>query len=182
MIVIHKQLSLERMVSTILKVGGQRKLMFQSQIRLSKNWNTKKCNVLIKISRFIKKIEKDDKFLSSCLALASAAEHNVKQNSCVDIYRDYFNYEDDATNERRDDLRIIAEFPDPVGRRPVSGVSWCPDGGSTIAISYCSPIFLGSTHIKITLVCNLILQHHWLQRSTVDIFMTLRIQQSIVLN
>ena len=79
------------------------------------------------------------------MALATAAEHNVKQNSCVDIYRDYFNYEDEATNERRDDLRIIAEFPDPAGRRPVSGVSWCPDGGSTIAISYCSPIFLGIT-------------------------------------
>ena len=39
------------------------------------------------ISRFIKKIEKDDKFLTSCLTIAREAEHKVKQNNCVDIYR-----------------------------------------------------------------------------------------------
>ena len=39
------------------------------------------------ISRFIKKIEKDDKFLTSCLTIAKEAEHKVKQNNCVDIYR-----------------------------------------------------------------------------------------------
>ena len=33
------------------------------------------------------KIEKDDKFLTSCLAIAREAEHKVKQNNCVDIYR-----------------------------------------------------------------------------------------------
>lgn len=41
----------------------------------------------IQISRFIKKIEKEDKFLTSCLTIAREAEHKVKQNNCVDIYR-----------------------------------------------------------------------------------------------
>ena len=41
----------------------------------------------IQISRFIKKIEKDDKFLTSCLTIAREAEHKVMQNNCVDIYR-----------------------------------------------------------------------------------------------
>ena len=64
----------------------------------------------------------------------------MKQNNCVDIYRfihvkygeytivtgvrDYFDYEDDATREMAPDLKIIADYPDPCGRRPVSGVSW----------------------------------------------------------
>ena len=39
------------------------------------------------INRFLKKIEKDDKFLTSCLTIAKEAEHKVKQNNCVDIYR-----------------------------------------------------------------------------------------------
>ena len=39
------------------------------------------------INRFLKKIEKDDKFLTSCLTIAKDAEHRVKQNNCVDIYR-----------------------------------------------------------------------------------------------
>ena len=39
------------------------------------------------ITRFLKKIEKDDKFLTSCLTIAREAEHRVKQNNCVDIYR-----------------------------------------------------------------------------------------------
>ena len=95
------------------------------------------------MARFLKKIEKDDRFLGSCLNIAYLAEHNVKQNNCVDIYKDYFNYEDEATSEKEDELKIIAEYNDPVGRRPVSGVTWCPDGGSNIAISYCSPVFLG---------------------------------------
>ena len=41
----------------------------------------------IQIARFIKKIEKDDKFLTSCLTIAREAEHKVMQNNCVDIYR-----------------------------------------------------------------------------------------------
>ena len=99
----------------------------------------------LQISRFIKKIEKDDKFLNSCLSIALEAEHKVKQNNCVDIYRDYFEYDDDNTNEREDQLKIVSEYPDPVGKRPVSGVSWSPDGGTSIAITYCSPEFLGQS-------------------------------------
>ena len=61
----------------------------------------------------------------------------------MDIYRDYFDYEDDTTSERPDQLKIESEFTDPGGRRPVSGISWAPDGGTSIAIAYCSPEFLG---------------------------------------
>ena len=38
----------------------------------------------------------------------------MKQNNCVDIYKDYFNYEDEATSEKEDELKIIAEYNDPV--------------------------------------------------------------------
>ena len=40
----------------------------------------------------------------------------------------------------------MADYADPApsGRgRPVSAVSWSPDGGTSIAVAYCSPEFLG---------------------------------------
>ena len=114
------------------------------------------------MARYIKKIEKDEKFISSCLGIALEAEHRVKQNNCVDIYRDYFRYTDEvatlelttrsftippqATYEHSAELRVVADYADPApsGRgRPVSAVSWSPDGGTSIAVAYCSPEFLG---------------------------------------
>ena len=115
------------------------------------------------MARYIKKIEKDEKFISSCLGIALEAEHRVKQNNCVDIYRDYFRYTDEvgalalersftilpqATYEHSAELRVVADYADPApsGRgRPVSAVSWSPDGGTSIAVAYCSPEFLGDT-------------------------------------
>ena len=57
------------------------------QVISSRNTNTLRDFASFQISRFIKKIEKDDKFLTSCLTIAKEAEHKVKQNNCVDIYR-----------------------------------------------------------------------------------------------
>ena len=51
-----------------------------------------------------------------------------------------------ATYEHSAELRIVADYADPApsGRgRPVSAVSWSPDGGTSIAVAYCSPEFLG---------------------------------------
>ena len=44
--------------------------------------------------------------------------------SANDDTRDYFEYEDNATRDLNNDLKIIADYPDPCGRRPVSGISW----------------------------------------------------------
>ena len=51
-----------------------------------------------------------------------------------------------ATYEHSAELRVVADYADPApsGRgRPVSAVSWSPDGGTSIAVAYCSPEFLG---------------------------------------
>ena len=45
--------------------------------------------------------------------------------------------------------KTVMVYSDPtkgkgVIRRPVSAISWCSDGGSKIAIGYCSPEFLGT--------------------------------------
>ena len=141
----------------------------------------------IQISRFIKKIEKDDKFLTSCLTIAREAEHKVMQNNCVDIYR--CDHHGNVTTVSKScnwcqgllqlrgwhhkrngswpqdhcrlswpqwkttsqwGLLVYLTFLTLVDiRRPdhskdaVLFLSRCPDGGSSIAIAYCSPVFLG---------------------------------------
>lgn len=50
------------------------------------------------VNRYLKKIEKDDSFLTSALYLSQLMEEKVKQNIAVEIYTDYFQEEDEATN------------------------------------------------------------------------------------
>ena len=93
-------------------------------------------------------IIKDDRYINSLHDLSILAESKVKQNNAVEIYGDYFEYEDKKTLERESVLKTISVFADPArGKstttRPVSCISWSPNGGEKIAIAYCSPQFLG---------------------------------------
>ena len=96
------------------------------------------------VNRFIKKIEKDEGFLESTLNLADRMEHHVKQNNAVEIYGDYFTREDPATDYSQPGARTVNIFTDPTKRhRPVSSLSWCPDGGTMLAVGYSSWHFPG---------------------------------------
>ena len=99
--------------------------------------------------RYLKKIEKDFQFVDSLLELSTTAESKVKQNIAVDIYSNYFQYEDIQTGQGEHSLDTIAVFHDPTARgkynpRPVSCISWSPSGDDRIAVAYCSSEFLGS--------------------------------------
>ncbi len=50
------------------------------------------------MNRYLKKIEKDDNYVTSALGLANMMEEKVRQNIAVEIYTDYFLEEDVATN------------------------------------------------------------------------------------
>ena len=58
----------------------------------------------------------------------------------IDIYEDYFENDDDATRCEQPEAKTVHVFRDPTlpYKRPVSSVSWCPDGGSKIVIAYCN--------------------------------------------
>lgn len=90
--------------------------------------------------RFRKKIEKDDAYINSVLGLCQSAEQCIKQNNAIDIYEDYFEDVDEATQCEKPEAKTVHVFRDPAStyRRPISAVSWCPDGGSKIAIAYCN--------------------------------------------
>ena len=114
------------------------------------------------MNRFLKKIEKDESFLDCAISLSSLMEERVRQNNAVEIYTDYFQVadlkippillpcqaKDDLTDWEQSEAKTAMVYADPTrgvsgSRRPVSAISWCPDGGTKLAIGYCSPEFQG---------------------------------------
>ena len=119
------------------------------------------------MNRFLKKIEKDESFLDCAINLSSMMEERVRQNNAVEIYTDYFQVaflskfhpsfldplapcqaKDDLTDWEQSEAKTAMVYADPTrgvsgSRRPVSAISWCPDGGTKLAIGYCSPEFQG---------------------------------------
>ena len=68
-------------------------------------------------------------------------EQCIRQNNAIDIYEDYFEVQDDSTQCERPEAKTVHVFRDPTPthyKRPISSISWCPDGGSKIAIAYCN--------------------------------------------
>ena len=68
-------------------------------------------------------------------------EQCIRQNNAIDIYEDYFEVQDDSTQCERPEAKTVHVFRDPTSthyKRPISSISWCPDGGSKIAIAYCN--------------------------------------------
>ena len=108
------------------------------------------CQEVDQVNRYLKKIEKDESFLNSAVSLANMMEEKVKQNNAVEIYTSYFTDEDELTSWAETDAKTVMVYCDPIkGRgeagRAVSAVSWSTDGGTKLAVAYCSPEFLGST-------------------------------------
>ncbi len=67
-------------------------------------------------------------------------EQCIRQNNAIEIYEGYFEGADDATRCQKPEAKTINVFrdPSPTHKRPVSNISWCPDGGSRIAVAYCN--------------------------------------------
>ena len=65
------------------------------------------------VLRFIKKIEKTDEFLDSVLSFSTLSEEKVMQNVALEIYEDYFDSDDPATNTEMFDAKTVISYPDP---------------------------------------------------------------------
>ena len=65
------------------------------------------------MNRFLKKIEKTDKFLDSALQFTVQAEEKVKQNNALEIYEDYFVDDDPETATNIYSAKTAVSFPDP---------------------------------------------------------------------
>ena len=70
-------------------------------------------NEVSQVNRFLTKIEKEESFTDQVYELATAVESQVMQNIAVNIYSQYFQYEDEATEQKEDTMRTKCVFRDP---------------------------------------------------------------------
>ena len=70
-------------------------------------------NELSQVNRFLTKIEKEESFTEQVCELATSAEKEVMENIAVNIYSQYFDYEDEATEQKEDRMMTRCVFRDP---------------------------------------------------------------------
>ncbi|XP_041073166.1 dynein intermediate chain 2, axonemal [Carcharodon carcharias] len=90
--------------------------------------------------RYRKKVEKDENYVYTIMQLGSLMEHCVKQNNAINIYEEYFEDKGEYVErvEEPSAAKTINVFSDPNEiKRTVSHLSWHPDQGRKLAISYC---------------------------------------------
>lgn len=89
-------------------------------------------------TRYRRKIEKDEMFINQVMGLTKPMEHCIYQNNAINIYETFFEDLEPAPLLDPCSSRTLNVYRDPCNiKRPVTHLSWSPDGGTKLAISYC---------------------------------------------
>ena len=87
--------------------------------------------------RFIKKTEKDEDYIRTIKNLGESLEHMVRQNNAIDIYEEYFTGDTVDHSGEPPSAKTLTVFRDPnTVKRTATCISWYPDGGRKVAVSY----------------------------------------------
>ena len=95
-------------------------------------------------NRYRKKIEKEDDFIHVTKHLVWETEKYVKQNNSINVFEEYFDSVDPATDQEVASLASVAVMKDPVqsdGGREISRVSWSL-AGDNVVLAYCNTGYL----------------------------------------
>ncbi|XP_043284269.1 dynein intermediate chain 3, ciliary isoform X2 [Venturia canescens] len=92
--------------------------------------------------RYRRKIEKDELYIHTMLQLLPPMEHCILQNNACNIYEQYFQDTEPAPLVQRTYSRTVNVYRDlaPL-KRPITHLSWSPDQGTRLAVSYCNTDF-----------------------------------------
>ena len=92
------------------------------------------------MTRFKKKIEKDENYVGAIQRLTGIVENIIRQNNSIDIYEEYFAELDVSSLNMADTsprARTVNLFRDPNSvKRPAIYNCWHPDGGKRLAVAY----------------------------------------------
>ncbi|KZC05587.1 Dynein intermediate chain 3, ciliary [Dufourea novaeangliae] len=90
------------------------------------------------VMRFRRRVEKDDNWAPKLHNLFGPMEDCILQNGTLNIYDHYFDDMVPTELVQPLSLRSVKNFEDPeTPRRPVTNISWSPDNGNRILVSYC---------------------------------------------
>ncbi|XP_044001615.1 dynein axonemal intermediate chain 2 [Aphidius gifuensis] len=92
--------------------------------------------------RYRRKIEKDELYIHTMLQLMPPMEHCILQNNSCNIYEQYFHDTEATSLIQRTFSRTVNVYRDIVPvERPITHLSWSPDQGTRLAVSYCHTSF-----------------------------------------
>ncbi|WAQ97162.1 DYI3-like protein [Mya arenaria] len=98
------------------------------------------------VTRYRKKVEKDEMYVNTIQQLGTVMEHCIKQNNAIDIYEEYFDSVLLDEVEESPSAKTINVFRDPNEmKRTATHISWFPDGPRKLAVAYCNLEFQGSS-------------------------------------
>ena len=87
--------------------------------------------------RFLKKTEKDEEYIKTIKGLGESLEHMIRQNNAIDIYEEYFTGDAVDHSGEPPSAKTLTVFRDPnTVKRAATCISWNPDGGKKVAVSY----------------------------------------------
>ncbi|XP_029665154.1 dynein intermediate chain 3, ciliary-like [Formica exsecta] len=90
-------------------------------------------------ARYRRRVEKDEDWAPKLRNLFQQMEHNILQNGALNIYQHYFDDMVPTELVKPRSLRTVNVYEDPqTPIRPVNNISWSPDSGSKMVVSYCS--------------------------------------------
>ncbi|GJQ68712.1 hypothetical protein Trydic_g17247 [Trypoxylus dichotomus] len=92
--------------------------------------------------RYRRKIEKDEGFTHTMMQLCRNMENCILQNNAINIYQQYYTDVEPTPLIDKSSARTVNVYQDqyPV-TRPVTHISWSPDGGTKLAVSHCNLVF-----------------------------------------
>lgn len=94
------------------------------------------------VTRYRRKIEKDELFITQVMNLTKPMEHCIFQNNAINIYETFFEDLEPAPLLEPCTSRTLNVYRDPCNpNRPVTHLSWSPDGGTKLAVSHCDDAF-----------------------------------------
>ncbi|CAH0546097.1 unnamed protein product [Brassicogethes aeneus] len=92
--------------------------------------------------RYRRKIEKEENYFHTMMALFKNVENCILQNNSVNIYQQYFSDVEPTPLIERSSARTLNVYQDQyTPTRPVTHISWSPDGQTKLAVSYANLLF-----------------------------------------
>lgn len=88
-------------------------------------------------TRYRRRFEREDSYVSAILNSHQNLEHLIKQNNAIEMYNMYFKEMNSEKPVEKHFIRKINTFVDP-GERPISSIAWTYEDNSKIVVSYCN--------------------------------------------
>lgn len=88
-------------------------------------------------TRYRRRFEREDSYVSAILNSHQNLEHLIKQNNAIEMYNMYFKEMNSEKPVEKHFIRKINTFVDPE-ERPISSIAWTYEDNSKIVVSYCN--------------------------------------------